>query len=266
MDKRPIGVFDSGLGGLTVLKGIKNSMPYEKLIYFGDTKRNPYGPRNREDIVKYTEQAVEFLINKDVKAIVIACNTATAGALEYVKMKYDIPIIGVIEDGVKATLRETKNKKVAVIGTEGTISSGKYMDKLKQLDKDIEVFQRACASFVTIVENGEMGTIKSNQVVNYYLNSYKDIDIDTLVLGCTHYQYLEDEIRSVLGERVNIVNPSVEVVSTLSSTLRELGLLNTDDKSIGGCEYYISKQTDKFNQIANNFMEESIDEIRVVEV
>ena len=189
MDKRGIGVFDSGLGGLTVLKEIKKILPNEDLVYFGDTARVPYGPRSKETIMKYTFQAINFLLTKDVKAIVIACNTATARSLVEAQEKYDIPIIGVIEAGARTAAASTKNGKVGIIGTEGTIKSKAYNTEIKKIDKRIKVYGKACSLFVPIVEEGWANTEVARLTAKEYLKDLEEKGVDSIVLGCTLIHY-----------------------------------------------------------------------------
>lgn len=264
MDRRPIGVFDSGLGGLTVLKQIKELIPGENIVYFGDVARVPYGSKSKIEVLKYTHQAMNFFKYKNVKAVVIACNTATAAALSEIQGMYDIPIIGVIDGGVKSAIESTKNKRVMVIGTEGTVKSEKYVKKIKEVDNSIEVYQKACPLFVYLVENGQMDTVKSFEIAKYYLNSYMDKNIDTIVLGCTHYLHLKNDIAKVVGENVTIVDPAQRVVQDLDNLLKNKEIYNTQEK--GDCRYYISSKSDNFKRIASNFMGEQIEELKVVDI
>lgn len=265
MDKRYIGVFDSGLGGLTVLKEIQRELPNENTIYFGDIARVPYGPKSESEIVEYTKQAIDFLISKDVKVVVIACNTATARALAKVKNRYRVPVIGVIDGGVKTAIMSTKNKKIGVIGTEGTINSDQYNKKIKEIDNEIYVYSKACPPFVELVENGEIGTAKSKSVVSKCLEVYKDKNIDTLVLGCTHYPHLRDEIREALGDNVTLVDPAIETVKSLKKIILSEGIENKSN-SRGECSYYASLKSGRFKEIAARLMEKEIKEIRVVDI
>ena len=206
MNNRPIGVFDSGLGGLTVLKEIMKITPNENIVYFGDTARVPYGPRSKETIIKYTFQAIDFLISKNVKAIVIACNTATARALKEANEKYDLPIIGVIEAGAKTAAYTTKNKIVGVIGTDGTIRSKAYNIEIAKIDPEIKIVDKACPLFVPIVEEGWANTDIASLTARRYLEELMDKGIDSLVLGCTHYPFVRDSIKKVVGHEIAIID------------------------------------------------------------
>lgn len=262
---RPIGVFDSGLGGLTVLKEIINILPDENIIYFGDTKRVPYGSMTKETIIRYTFQAINFLLTKNVKAIVIACNTVTALALSKCLDKYNVPIIGVIEAGVRECLNTTKNKVVGVIGTEATIKSKKYNEELIKLDKNIIVFEKSCPLFVPLVEDGLSNTEKSYLVAKNYLKDLIDNNIDSLILGCTHYPILEETIKKVVGNNINLVNPANETAKDLKNILIKNNLLNTS-KTKSSYRYFVSQIDKKFENIANEFLGIKIENIEKVDI
>lgn len=262
---RPIGVFDSGLGGLTVLKEIKNILPNENIIYFGDTERVPYGSRSKEIIIEYTFQAINFLVSKNVKLVVIACNTATARALSLAKDKYDVPIIGVIESGAKLLVETTKNNLVGVIGTDGTVKSKAYSDEIKKINKDILVLEKACPLFVPLVEEGLANTDISRLTVSMYLNDLIDKNIDSLVLGCTHYPILEKTIKEVVGEKIKLVNPAKETAKDLEKLLIENLLINKN-KQNGVYKYFVSDIPEKFVEVANEFLEEKIEDIESIDI
>lgn len=264
MDKRGIGVFDSGLGGLTVLKEIKKILPNEDLVYFGDTARVPYGPRSKETIMKYTFQAINFLLTKDVKAIVIACNTATARSLVEAQEKYDIPIIGVIEAGARTAAASTKNGKVGIIGTEGTIKSKAYNTEIKKIDKRIKVYGKACSLFVPIVEEGWANTEVARLTAKEYLKDLEEKGVDSIVLGCTHYPLLKRTIGEEVGMEVKLVNPARETAIDLKNILIEKNLLNKKEEP-GECNYFVSDINEKFPSIAREFLKAKI-EVEKVEI
>lgn len=264
MDKRGIGVFDSGLGGLTVLKEIKKILPNEDLVYFGDTARVPYGPRSKETIMKYTFQAINFLLTKDVKAIVIACNTATARSLVEAQEKYDIPIIGVIEAGARTAAASTKNGKVGIIGTEGTIKSKAYNTEIKKIDRRIKVYGKACSLFVPIVEEGWANTEVARLTAKEYLKDLEEKGVDSIVLGCTHYPLLKRTIGEEVGMEVKLVNPARETAIDLKNILIERNLLNTKEE-LGECKYFVSDINVKFPSIAREFLKTKI-EVEKVEI
>lgn len=269
MKNNPIGVFDSGLGGLTVLKEIMKVLPNENIVYFGDTARVPYGPRSKETVTKYTCQSINFLLSKNIKAIVIACNTATARSLEYAKQHYNVPIIGVIEAGARTAVNVTKSKKVGVIGTEGTINSRAYELEIGKIDSNINIIGKACPLFVPIVEENWADTDIALMSAQRYLEELKNEDIDSLVLGCTHYPLLMNTISKVMGSDVKLVNPARETAMDLKNVLQEKNLLR-EENEIPTYEYYVSdNQTDnqdKFKQIGENFLKKEIDKIDVVEI
>ncbi|MGL5315422.1 MAG: glutamate racemase [Peptostreptococcaceae bacterium] len=264
MSKSPIGVFDSGLGGLTVLKEIMKMLPNENIIYFGDTARVPYGPRSKETVTKYTFQAINFLISKGVKAIVIACNTATARCLKEANEKYDIPIIGVIEAGARTAAYSTKNKKVGIIGTDGTIRSKAYNVEIGKLDKDIQITDKACPLFVPIVEEGWSNTDIASLTAQRYLKELMDVGIDSLVLGCTHYPLLKRTIGEIVGENVILVNPAKETVKDLKEILEKNNIVNHEGNST--YEYYVSDIPERFEALAQEFLKKEIENVTSIEI
>lgn len=248
MDNRPIGVFDSGVGGLTVAKEIMKLLPNEKIIYFGDTARVPYGSKSEKTIIKFSHQIIRFLLTKEVKAIVIACGTASSMALDNVRHNYNIPIIGVVEPGAKAASMETKNNRVGIIGTEGTISSKTYEQLIKKHNKNIEVFGEPCPLFVPLVEEGWINDNVTLEVAKRYLDYFKEIDIDTLVLGCTHYPLLKDVIGNIMGNKVKLVNPAYETAKVLDKLLETSKLKNNNENL--SHEFYVSDRANKFEDFA----------------
>ncbi|EGT5044348.1 glutamate racemase [Clostridioides difficile] len=265
MNNKPIGVFDSGLGGLTVLKEIMKILPNEDIIYFGDTARIPYGSRSKETIIKYTFQAINFLKTKGVKAIVIACNTATARSLKEAQEKYDIPIIGVIEAGARTAVTSTKNKIVGIIGTEGTISSKAYNLEISKIDESIEIVNKACPLFVPIVEEGWANTEVAKLTAKIYLQELKEKNIDSLVLGCTHYPILKRTIGEEVGEHIKLVNPAKETAKDLKKILEVQNIINNTEIH-GTYQYYVSDIPEKFSDIAREFLKKKIDKIQKVEI
>lgn len=263
MDNRPIGVFDSGIGGLTVLKELIKQLPDEDFIYFGDTARVPYGPRPKETIIKYTLKALEFLASKDTKAIVIACNTATAIALEEAKKQFDLPLIGVIEPGSKAAIKLTRNKKIGVIATVGTINSSEYQNRIQKDLPEAKVIGKACSLFVPIVEEGWEDTDVAELTAQKYLSELKEQDIDTLVLGCTHYPVLREQISKVIGDNVVLVNPAYESAKATKEVLMEKNILS-GKKDGGTCTYYSSGEPEKFKEIGENIVKYKIDKVEKI--
>ncbi|RDY26187.1 glutamate racemase [Romboutsia weinsteinii] len=265
MNDRPIGVFDSGLGGLTVLKEITKILPNENIVYFGDTARVPYGPRSKETVMKYTFQAINFLLSKNVKAIVIACNTATARCLKEANEKYNIPIIGVIEAGARTAAYSTKNKIVGVIGTEGTINSKAYNHEIEKIDKNIQIVDKACPLFVPIVEEGWSNTDVATLTAKRYLEDLTKEGIDSLVLGCTHYPLLKRTIGEVVGERIKLVNPAKETAKDLKQILENNSITKESDEPVS-YEYYVSDVPGRFAAIAEEFLNGKIENVKNVEI
>lgn len=206
----PVGVFDSGVGGLTVAREISRQLPNENIVYFGDTARVPYGSKSQNTIIRFSEQIIRFLKTKQVKAIVIACNTASALALDAVRDEFDIPIMGVVIPGARAAVETTRNQKVGVIGTDATVQSGMYTKVIQSMAPDIEVIEKACPLFVPLVEEGFKEHVVTEEVIEYYLESMRHTQIDAMILGCTHYPLLRSKIRDYLGEEIKIVNPAYE--------------------------------------------------------
>ena len=204
----PIGVFDSGVGGLTVVREIIRQLPDENIVYFGDTARVPYGSKSKNTIIRFSEQIIRFLKTKHVKAIVIACNTASALALDAVRHEFDVPIMGVVIPGARAAVEVTRQKKVGVAGTDATVRSGVYTRVIQGMNPEIEVVEKACPLFVPLVEEGFKEHIVTREIIEFYLESMKESDIDTMILGCTHYPLLRSKIREYLGEGIEIVNPA----------------------------------------------------------
>ncbi len=250
MDKRAaIGVFDSGVGGLTVAKEIMSQLPGERIIYFGDTARVPYGSKSGETVTKYTEQIIRFLLTHDVKALVIACNTMSALAFDKVEKNLSIPIIGVVRPGAVAASRVTENKRIGVIATESTINSGLYNRFIKNIDPDIEVIGKACPLFCPLVEEGMTDDPVTEEIARRYLKDLIKQDIDTLILGCTHYPLLKGIISRVVGEGVTLVNPAYETARGLREMLSENNILN-DGERTSDHEFFVSDSVDRFAAFA----------------
>lgn len=252
-NKAPIGVFDSGVGGLTVVKEIMNQIPGESIIYFGDTARLPYGSKSKKTVITYTRQIIRFLMDRDVKAIVIACNTASAFALETLKSEFDIPIIGVVEPGAKLAAKTTINGRIGVIGTEGTIQSGIYSEFLNNTNPNVKIFGKACPLFVPLVEEGLADDPVTFEMAKRYISPLLEKDIDTLVLGCTHYPLLRDTIRKVVGDDIVLVNPAYETAKSLAEVLADNGLRNDLGRKLDH-KFYVSDGAEKFRQFANTIL------------
>ena len=213
----PIGVFDSGVGGLTVAREIMRQSPQERIVYFGDTARVPYGGKSTDTLIRYTRQIVRFLKTRGVKAIVVACNTASAVALEAVREELDIPIIGVVRPGARVAAKATKNGKIGIIGTETTVNSGLYTKLIQEILPDAEVVGKACPLFVPLVEEGWTKDPVTEEVARRYLADLQKSEIDSLILGCTHYPLLRHMVGEIMGDKVTLVNPAYETALELKA-------------------------------------------------
>lgn len=247
--KKPIGIFDSGVGGLTVYKAIRAAFPEEDLVYFGDTARVPYGPKSRNTIIEYSVQNARFLLQKGIKVLIVACNTSSAVALPEIQSLTSIPIIGVIAPGAEMAARLTLNKRIGVIGTEGTVRSGAYSTAIQEIIPEAEVFSQACPLLVPLVEEGWLDHSATRSIVHEYLQGYKEKDIDTLVLGCTHYPLLKDLIIQELGSQINLVDSADAIAQYLRS------LLPPEYNGQAGLDkFFVSDNEDKFTQIAGRIL------------
>lgn len=264
----PVGVFDSGVGGLTVAREIMRQMPEERIIYFGDTARVPYGSKSKDTIVRYSRQIIRFLRTKGVKAIVIACNTASAYALETVAEESDIPVIGVINAGARTAVATTRNGRIGVIGTEGTIGSGIYTEVMKRMRPDIEVVGKPCPLFVPLVEEGLLHDSVTDEIASRYLSMLKGKYIDTLVLGCTHYPLLRATLQRLMGEEVALVNPAYEVAIELRELLQRMDLSCNSDVIKCGEKYqfFVSDLAEKFTNLATSILPGEVKETKKIDI
>lgn len=265
MDNRPIGVFDSGLGGLTVLKEIMSGMPGESIVYFGDNGRAPYGNKSKETVLKYTFQDIRFLLNQDIKMIVIACNTASACSIKQVKNTFDIPVIEVVEPGATAAVRETKSKRVGVIGTTNTVNSGVYENAIQHIDTQMQVFSKACPLFVNLAEEGWWENDIAERIAQEYLLPLKEFNIDTLVLGCTHYPILFNTINKVIGPEVNLVSSAQEVASVVKKLVEENDIAR-DPQIEPVYRYYTSDNVELFESFGSKILGKEINAVEKVDI
>ena len=256
MNNNAIGIFDSGVGGLTVFAEIRKTLPNENIIYLGDTKNFPYGSRSKQEIIEFAIQNVEILIKKQVKVIVIACGTATSQALDVLKTKFDIPIIGIIEPTIKY-IEKQKYEEVGVIATEGTIRSGAWGQKLKEKMPDIKVTNKACPMLATIAEEGKAQSPEGRKVIKEYMVPFKEKNIDKIILGCTHYPIYESIIREELGYEVELINTGITVSKYLQNYLKEEKLENYETTKTE--KIFLTKPEKEFKQIAKNILGENLD-------
>lgn len=264
----PVGVFDSGIGGLTVASEIMRQTPNEKIIYFGDTARVPYGNKSRETITKYSRQILRFLQTQQVKAIVVACNTASAYALDEIEKETDIPMIGVVKPGARTAVEATVNGHIGVIGTEGTISSGIYSRYIKEISPGMRVTGKACPLFVPLVEEGLWQDPVTDEIARRYLEELIDTGIDTLILGCTHYPLIRTTLGKIMGEQVRLVNPAYETARELKILLQEQELENNENPGLGQDRYrfFVSDAAEKFKRFANSIIKYGILSAKTVNI
>jgi glutamate racemase len=257
MDARPIGVFDSGVGGLTAVKELKALLPGEDLVYFGDTARVPYGTRSDETVIRYTEQCIRFLLSRDVKMIVVACGTASAVALPRMADRLPVPAMGVVASGAAAAVAATRSKHIGVIGTAAAIRSKAYERAIHGRDDSIRVSAKACPLFVPLAEEGWGDSEVARLTAEAYLETLKENQPDVLVLGCTHYPLLEGTIREVMGPGVTLINPAVQTALDVKKALEERdGLAGKD--SGGEALYYVSDTGEGFRRIAELCLGEDV--------
>lgn len=258
MDNRAIGIFDSGLGGLTCVKKVAEIMPNEKIIYFGDTGRVPYGTKSRETIVKYVRQDINFLESFDIKLIIIACGTASSAALPDIRNEIGTEIIGVLEPTCREAVRVTENGKIGVIGTQGTINSGKYLETIKQISPDTEVYSKACPMFVPLAENGYIEGEVTRLIVEEYLAPIKECGVDTLIMGCTHYPLLKKEIQRFMGDDVRLIDSGAAAAIEARNLLMLRDGLSAS-KGDGEAKYYVSDTVAGFEELGSAFLDKHIE-------
>ncbi len=260
----PIGIFDSGIGGLTVLKALRSELPNEDIVYFGDTAHLPYGTKSKETITKFSIDNVNFLQSFGVKTVIVACNTASALALDALKEKFELPVIGVIEPGARQALKRTRNGRIGVIGTKSTIGSGSYEACLKRLDPSVKVYSEACPLFVPFVEEGWLEGDVVTKVAKIYLDGLKNFRIDTLILGCTHYPLLSAVIQKTLGDHVKLVNSAEETAKETRRLLEKLKIAEGRSKRFADQRFYVSDEPEQFRTLGERFLGRSIHSVAKV--
>ena len=262
-DKRPIGISDSGIGGLTVMKEVMNHLPGENILYLGDTARVPYGARSAETVLRYSYENAEFLASKGIKALIVACNTSSAISLDMLRKEFSFPVIGVVEPGARAAVKRAGSNKVAVIGTETTINSGSYERAIKAINNSFEVTGVACPLFVPLIEEGWLDGEIVNLTAMKYLSSIIDDGASILVLGCTHYPMLKKVIGEIVG--IPLIDSAVETAREVRSVLADKGLLCQED-NMSAVEFFVTDAPDKFVSTGAKFLEHSIENISKVSV
>ena len=261
---QPVGIFDSGIGGLTVLKEMRHEVPAEDIVYFGDTAHVPYGTKSKETITRFSMDNVTFLRNFDVKMVVVACNTASSLSLDALKDSFSMPIIGVIEPGAKEALTRTKNGRIGIIGTKATIGSGAYEACLKRLDPSVRVYSQACPLFVPFVEEGWLDGGIVSKVAKTYLEPLKNFKIDTLILGCTHYPLLKDVIQKTIGGPVVLVNSAEETAKEAKRLLEGLEIPAPRQKREQNIRFFVSDEPENFRVLGERFLGRPIQSVAKV--
>jgi len=252
--QQAIGVFDSGLGGISVVRALIDLLPHEHLIYFGDTARVPYGSKSRATVIRFARQISSFLLEKQVKMIVVACNTASAVALDDLQQSLDIPVVGVIDPGSRAAVSHALHGRIGVIGTSATIRSGAYRAAISQLNPEIEVVDQACPLLVPLVEEDWPRDGVIEQVLHRYLAGFQEQQPDSLILGCTHYPYLKAAIQEVVGSQVHLVDSGQETAAEVQRLLQRLQLLNQETSDPGKHQFYVSDFPQQFQETAARFL------------
>lgn len=256
-----IGIFDSGIGGLTVVRALRKLLPSEDLIYLGDTGRYPYGTKSADVVRRYSFENTEFLVDKGIKMLVVACNTSTAVALEALQERYAIPVVGVIEPGAVAAARTTRNRKVGVVATEGTIRSGEYTRALRRLRPDLEIYTRACPLFVPLAEEGWVDNEVAGLAARAYLGSLAQSGIDTLILGCTHYPLLRAVIRDTIGRSVRLIDSGVVTAAVVQEVLTQRRLLRRARAGAGS--FFVTDAPERFMKVGARFLGGPVDAVQI---
>lgn len=260
--KKAIGVFDSGVGGLTVVKELIHQLPYEDIVYFGDTARVPYGIKSKETVIRFSIENILFLLKHEVKLICVACNTVSSLALPVIKNHFRVPIVGVITPGVREAVYATHNKRVGVIGTSGTIKSRSYENEIKQLDSSVRVTAVACPLFVPFAEEGWLSGQAVLEVARTYLKPLKDSHVDTVILGCTHYPLLKPVIKEVLGNDIRLIDSAKQVTVEVKKILSSESMVNEERQ--GKHRFYVSDNPEWFRNLAGRFLGKDIRDVSKV--
>jgi glutamate racemase len=259
---KSIGVFDSGVGGLTVARELINQLPAENIVYFGDTARVPYGIKSKETIIRFSIENILFLLKQDVKLICVACNTASSLALPAIKNHFRVPIIGVITPGVREAVYASENKRIGVIGTKGTVKSRSYEIEIKHLDPKVKVTAVACPLFVPFVEEGWLGGSVVESVARKYLEPLKKAGVDTVILGCTHYPLLKPVIQKILGRNVKLIDSAKQVAVEVKKILSSEDMLSRSKRGVS--KFYVSDNPEWFSGLAKRFMGRPVTNVRKV--
>lgn len=265
LHRKPIGVFDSGIGGLTVARALFELLPNENIIYLGDTARLPYGTKSKETVILYSIECLKFLLSKKVKMIVVACNTASSVAVPFLQKITKLPVEGVILPGSRSATEKTKNKRVGVIGTLGTVKSNAYKKAIKKFEPNINVYSQPCSLFVQLAEDGWTDNKIALLTAQEYLKNLKKCNIDTLILGCTHYPILKKTIGKVMAKSVLLIDSGEETAKAVEKTLEEKNLLNTQKKK-GIHKFFVTDFPNNFKQISERFLGRNIRDVKKVKL
>ena len=263
MNRRPIGVFDSGIGGLTVVRELTRQLPHESLIYFGDTARVPYGNKSPETVRRFSREILEFLLSRDVKLVVVACNTATAHALEELRRIAPVRVEGVIEPGARAAVAASRSGRIGVIGTAGTVASGAYVRAIEAANGRVQVASQACPLFVPLVEEGWLDHAATRLIAEEYLAPLRAHDIDTLVLGCTHYPLLKPLLSSLLGPSIALIDSAEQTAAAVSRELAK-STLHAPATATGHVHFVVSDAAKQFVKVGKMFMGERLKDVETV--
>lgn len=261
LNARPIGVFDSGIGGLTVVRSLLDRLPHENIVYFGDTARVPYGPKSAQVVREYAAQDADFLLSKNVKMIVVACNTVSAVALDVVQRRVRVPVVDVIHPGAQSAVASTRNKRIGVVGTAGTIGSKAYVHAIRQLDSSVHVVGKTCPLFVPIAEEGWGNHRVAELVASEYLFPLKSEQIDTLILGCTHYPLLRDVIRKVVDAKVVLIDSGEAVAAEVEHVLEKHSMRNPSTQR-PKLDFFVSDIPEKFTEVGERFLGKKLGKVR----
>ena len=265
IQSKNLGVFDSGIGGLTVVSQIMKALPNENIVYFGDTARVPYGAKSEQVIIDYSLQIANFLMSKDIKMLIVACNTATSVAIDVLTAKFDIPVIGVIKPGAKAAAETTKIKKIGVIGTYATVRSDVYSKEIKKIDPNISVISKPCPLFVPLVEEGWIDHQVTKMVAKEYLMPLVDSGVDSIVLGCTHYPIIRKVIQDIVGSKIKLVDSAESTALEIANTLKEKKILNNVNQN-PNYQFFVSDFPHKFDEIGTRCLGRKLENVKRVQL
>lgn len=255
---KAIGVIDSGVGGLTVVREISKRLPHESIVYFGDTARMPYGPRSYEEVRGFVFEMLDFLKHQEIKMVVVACNSATAAGLSYYQESIDLPVLGVIEPGVRAALAGSHNRRIGVIGTVGTISSGEYEKALRKKNGNLHIVSKACPLFVLLVENNLVATPEAIKVAHEYLDPLVAEEIDALILGCTHYPLMSDLIQEVVGPAIKLINSAKEIAAEVEEILGGNANFNPLSCNVPRFRFFVSGNPKPFEEVGSKLLKREV--------